>query len=106
MAYVYSSESLNNPIRIEHPGATLSELDLFSSLPMCSEIESSYWEKVYAPENALEPSQTDVIFDIRPAMDAISLADSYMELEVQLQKRTDDGHVNPGVTEKVNPSNR
>ena len=106
MAFVYSSEELNNPVRIQPPQSTLSELDIFTSPPMCSDIESSYWEKVYAPENALEPSQTDVIFDIRPSMDAICLADSYMELEVQLQKKTDDGHTNPATTEHVNASNR
>ena len=101
MAFVYTHETLNNPIRTEHRNAKLSELDLTGSPPLQTEIHGSYWEKYYCPDASLDKTIEDVHFEVKPSMDAISLADSYMELSLKLQKQTSSGAVDPDATRDV-----
>ena len=91
MAYIYSHESLNNPIRLEHSEVSLSELDVFSDPPVQKDVIASYWEKIYCQEAALDPTQKEVAFECKPSMDCISLADSYLEIGLKLQKKSDSG---------------
>ena len=102
MAYVYTHENLNNPIRTaDHANAKLSELDITSSPPLQTEIHGSYWEKYYCPDASFDKSRNEVHFEVKPSMDAISLADSYMELTLKLQKLTSSGSTDPDPTRDV-----
>ena len=106
MAYYYSHENLNNFVHGQGSDeAQLSELDIFSPLATQKEVESVFWEKVFCNKGGLDASQPDVLFEVKPSIPLISLADSFMEATVQLQKKTDTGSENPQATDKVAPSN-
>ena len=106
MSYFYSHETLNHPVRVGgSPEVQLSENDLFSAPAIQREVDGVYWEKVFCHESGLDMSQDEVIFDVKPSMDAIQLADSYMDMTVKLQKITDAGPKKPTATEKVGITN-
>ena len=83
----------------------LSELDIFSAPAIQREVDGVFWDRVYCNESGLEISQNEVIFEIKPSLEVVSLADSYMEIVVRLQKETDDGPKNPTAAEKVGIAN-
>ena len=105
-SYYYSHENLNHYVRGQGSStAQMSELDLFSNLATQKEIESSYWEEIHCGEGGLDLSQNDVTFNIKPSIDMINLADSYMEATVSVQKVSATGSENPKEAETVNASN-
>ena len=100
MSYYYSHEFLNHPIKSHHgPESQLSELAIFDSPGIQNEVEQCYWDKVYCQEPGLDLSNDEVIFDVKPSNDPISLCDSYMQVKVKLQKLDDnDRPINPDPT--------
>ena len=107
MAYYYSHENLND---FKHgkgsDDAKLSELDIFSPLATQNEVQDVFWEKVYCNDGGLDSSSTEVQFEIKPSIPVISLADSWMEVDVRLQERKADGSIaSPTAGTKVAPSN-
>ena len=106
MAYYYSHENLNNFVHGQGADdARLSELDIFSPLATQNEVQSVFWEKVFCNDGGLDLSQTDVQFDLKPTISVTSLADSWMEVDLRIQQKTDDGSRNPTKGTKVVPAN-
>ena len=86
--------------------AELSELDIFSHVATQSDIESVHWEPVYPAEGSLEAMKKALQFTVKPSIELISLADSWMELSCSLKKVSATGELsNPGEEEKVFPTN-
>ena len=107
MAYFYNHEALNYAPAPEHgPKAQLTELDIFSHVPTQNEIESVSWEQIFPNQGNLNPTSTSIQFLIKPTIEMISLADSYIVATLSLKKKAADGTLsNPSEEEKVFPCN-
>ena len=108
MAYYYSHETLNHPMRSNHnnPDALLSELSIFDAPAIQNEVESVYYQKVHCTEASLNNDNNEVIFNIPPTNEPMLLSDSYMSVKAKLQKVDADGNVGPALTtDKVGITN-
>ena len=110
MSYYYSHENLSSNVKGDHgaaPKIQFSELDIFSPTAVQGEIRSSFHERVYPIEGSLDESQPEIIFNIKPSSDLISLNDSFIVAEVKLLKKdTDKGiWVKPAASDLVTPAN-
>ena len=106
MTHYYSHENLSYPIQGEGPHATLSELDLFSRVPIQREVEKAFWEQVHCEKGGKSINQKEVIWQILPAAEYVDLNDSYMDVLINLRKKKPDGtFIKPTAAEKVNVIN-
>lgn len=106
MSYFYSHENLNQSLKTGVGQVKFSELQIFDKVPIQSEIESAYYEKVFPLDGGLTIDAKDLVFHIRPNVDLISLDDSYIEMTLQIQKKTSDGtYTNPLASDKITITN-
>ena len=108
MAYYFTHESLNHPLRTNHqnPDAQLSELSIFDAPALQSEVESVYYQKVHCTEASLDPTNNEVVFEVKPTNEPMLLSDSYMCVTAKLQKTNADGTVvNPLATDLTGITN-
>ena len=90
MSYFYSHENLNQSLKTGLGQVKFSELQIFDKVPIQSEIESAYYEKVFPMDGGLTMEAKELVFHIRPNADLISLDDSYIEMTLQIQKKSAD----------------
>ena len=65
MASVYSHETIDRQYRASlGPDTQLSEFALFDRPALQREVESSYYEKIFAQEPGLDVSQDEIIFEV------------------------------------------
>ena len=108
MATYYSHEQLNYSVKpSKSQPVRLSELDIFSSVAIQEEIESSCHERCYSVQGSLDSSSPQVVFNIPPSTMMTSLSDSYMVATVSLKKydSATKTWIAPADTEHVCPVN-
>ena len=107
MASYYSHENIDHPVKGRHTSAEIrvGDLDLFSEIGINHEIESSYYEPTFANKGGLDTTQNEVIYEVKPSVDLISLVDSYVEAVLSIQKKDGTDSKDPPSEEKVFASN-